>query len=91
MEVRSRNKRIEVYKRIKVAEVNDIDEYYDLKLKNLTEHVESIDELIKECNMLIKKEKKGILSDIEKNEFITRMKFTFLRGLLIWMRNIVMN
>jgi hypothetical protein len=83
MEVRSRNKRIEVYKRIKVAEVNDIDEYYDLKLKNLTEHVESIDELIKECNMLIKKEKKGILSDIEKNEFITRMKFTFLRGLLI--------
>lgn len=80
MEVRSRNKRIEVYKRIKVAEVNDIDEYYDLKLKNLTEHVESIDELIKECNMLIKKEKKGILSDIEKNEFITRMKFTFLRG-----------
>jgi len=91
MEVRSRNKRIEVYKRIKVAEVNDIDEYYDLKLKNLTEHVESIDELIKECNMLIKKEKKGILSDIEKNEFITRMKFTFLRGLLIWMRKIVMN
>jgi hypothetical protein len=83
MEVRSRNKRIEVYKRIKVAEVNDIDEYYDSKLKNLTEHVESIDELIKECNMLIKKEKKGILSDIEKNEFITRMKFTFLRGLLI--------
>ena len=83
MEVRSRNKRIEVYKRIKVAEVNDIDEYYDLKLKNLTEHVESIDELIKECNMLIKKEKKGILSDIEKNEFITRMKFIFLRGLLI--------
>ena len=83
MEVRSRNKRIEVYKRLKVAEVNDIDEYYDLKLKNLTEHVESIDELIKECNMLIKKEKKGILSDIEKNEFITRMKFTFLRGLLI--------
>lgn len=83
MEVRSRNKRIEVYKRIKVAEVNDIDEYYDLKLKNLTEHVESIDELIKECNMLIKKEKKGILSDIEKNEFITRIKFTFLRGLLI--------
>lgn len=83
MEIRSRNKRIEVYKRIKVAEVNDIDEYYDLKLKNLTEHVESIDELIKECNMLIKKEKKGILSDIEKNEFITRMKFTFLRGLLI--------
>ena len=83
MEVRSRNKRIEVYKRIKVAEVNDIDEYYDLKLKNLTEHVESIDELIKECNMLIKKEKTGILSDIEKNEFITRMKFTFLRGLLI--------
>ena len=83
MEVRSRNKRIEVYKRIKVAEVNDIDEYCDLKLKNLTEHVESIDELIKECNMLIKKEKKGILSDIEKNEFITRMKFTFLRGLLI--------
>lgn len=83
MEVRSRNKRIEVYKRIKVAEVNAIDEYYDLKLKNLTEHVESIDELIKECNMLIKKEKKGILNDIEKNEFITRMKFTFLRGLLI--------
>lgn len=83
MEVRSRNKRIEVYKHIKVAEVNDIDEYYDLKLKNLTEHVESIDELIKECNMLIKKEKKGILNDIEKNEFITRMKFTFLRGLLI--------
>ena len=83
MEIRSRNKRIEVYKRIKVAEVNDIDEYYDLKLKNLTEHVESIDELIKECNMLIKKEKKGILSDIEKNEFITRMKFIFLRGLLI--------
>ena len=83
MEVRSRNKRIEVYKRIKVAEANDIDEYYDLKLKNLTEHVESIDELIKECNMLIKKEKKDILSDIEKNEFITRMKFTFLRGLLI--------
>lgn len=80
MEIRSRNKRIEVYKRIKVAEVNDIDEYYDLKLKNLTEHVESIDELIKECNMLIKKEKKGILSDIEKNEFITRMKFIFLRG-----------
>lgn len=83
MEVKSRNKRIEVYKRIKVAEVNDIDEYYDLKLKNLTEHVESIDELIKECSMLLKKEKKGILSDIEKNEFITRMKFTFLRGLLI--------
>ena len=83
MEIRSRNKRIEVYKRIKVAEVNAIDEYYDLKLKNLTEHVESIDELIKECNMLIKKEKKGILNDIEKNEFITRMKFTFLRGLLI--------
>lgn len=83
MEVRSRNKRIEVYKRIKVAEVNDIDEYYDLKLKNLTEHVESIDELIKECNILLKKEKKGILSDIEKNEFITRMKFIFLRGLLI--------
>lgn len=83
MEVRSRNKRIEVYKRIKVAEVNDIDEYYDLKLKNLIEHVESIDELIKECNILLKKEKKGILSDIEKNEFITRMKFIFLRGLLI--------
>ena len=86
MDVDLRNKRIGVYKRIKVAEVSDIDEYYDVKLKNLREHVESLDELIEECDMLIKKEKKGILSDIEKIEFITRMKFTFLRGLLIWMR-----
>ena len=78
-----RNRRIEVYKHIKVTEVNDIDEYYDLKIKNLNEHVEILDKLIKECNRLRKKEKEGRLLDIEKSEFITRMKFTFLRGLLI--------
>ena len=74
---------IEVYKRIKVAEVNNIDEYYDLKLKKAKEHVELIDELIEECSGLCDKEKECKLSDIEKNEFIARMKFTVLRGLLI--------
>lgn len=74
---------IEVYKRIKVAEVNNIDEYYDLKLKKVKEHVELLDELIEECSVLCDKEKESKLSDIEKNEFIARMKFTVLRGLLI--------
>lgn len=82
---------IEVYKRIKVAEVNNIGEYYNLKLKKVKEHVELLDELIEECSVLCDKEKEGKLSDIEKNEFMARMKFTVLRGLLIWMRKIIKN
>ena len=81
---------VKVYKRIKVAEVNSIDEYYDLKLKKVKEHVKLLDELIEECNLLCIKEKIGKLSDIERNEFVTRMKFTVLRGLLIWMKKIIM-
>lgn len=73
---------IKVYRCIKVAEVNNIDEYYDLKLKKAKEHVELLDKLIEECNDLCSKEKEGKLSDIEKNEFISRMNFTVLRGLL---------
>lgn len=74
---------IKVYKRIKIAEINNIDEYYDLKLKKLKEHTKLLDELIEECNLLCIKEKIGKLSDIEKNEFISRMNFRVLRGLLI--------
>nr|DAJ49338.1 MAG TPA: hypothetical protein [Caudoviricetes sp.] len=74
---------VKVYKRIKVAEINNIDEYYDLKLKKLKEHTKLLDELIEECNLLCIKEKIGKLSYIEKSEFITRMKFIVLRGLLI--------